>query len=148
MEQEKVRKSKPVKDSMITGPRSDGFYLGNDCHTIAEVWQVKEKLHQWIEQNPDRKAFWGPTEGSKQEKAEQSRLRHRYRLIWDAMEDQRLDAGSALEELCQIQQRMKAGITRVEQWATKAKSKDITILEAARDYLAGKQQYVPRQHCV
>jgi hypothetical protein len=143
-----VRKSKPAKDSMITGPRGDGFYLGNDCHTIAEVWQVKEKLQQWLEQNPDRKAFWGPTEGSKEEKAEQSRLRHRYRLIWDAMEDEKLDRDPALEEICKIQQKMKAGITRVEQWATYAKKNDITILEAANKYLADKEQYVPRRHII
>ena len=81
----KQRKKPPPPNSSVTGPREDGFYLGNDIQTASQAWTTYVALLEWLAAHPSRKHSWGPSSGSSEEKAAQGRLRARRNLLWEAM---------------------------------------------------------------
>ena len=151
------RKPLPAPDSSVTGPRADGFYLGNDLHTTSEVCKALEELKAWIEENPSKSEFWGVTEGTKQEKEGQSRLRNRRRLLWDevqyAAEMKDSTVAQVAVKLDEIQKQLGNGISRVEEWAKEARKKNAapenngyTIIDEAEAYRKKRLAQMPTGH--
>ena len=112
----------------------DGFYLGNDLHDITLVWDIKKKLDEWISRNPSRARFWGPTMGTKEENAMQSRLRLRRRVTWKAIQMSSPNEEAVVIELQVLQNTHRLGISRVEAWAQEAIKHELSILEVAKSY--------------
>ena len=148
------RKPRPAPNSSKTGPREDGFYLGNDLNTVSQVWQAYKDLQQYLEANPDKGdtgpsatpvCGWACTIGDSTEKSQQTRMRARRRLLWDAISASGGDKEALVAELDAIQQRLKSGISRVEAWAVTLKKQHrddancgATILSVAQEYEQGK----------
>jgi hypothetical protein len=135
------RKPRPRQDSSTTGPRTDGFYLGNDLHTVTDVWKARTDLLAWLETQPERSSEdWGPTCGNKEEKAQQGRLRMRRRGLWTAIKQAAQGMGSTedevVKELQAVQDELCSGISRVEEWGASAKKKagSSNILQEAQSY--------------
>ena len=150
------RKPIPLPNSAVTGPRLDGYYLGNDLHTTSEVMKAREDILDWIEiqkekdrvfpTNQDGSDFWGPTDGTREEKQGQARLRNRRRLLWEevlyAAEIYEISEAAVVEELDRVQKELGSGISRVEDWALRARAmrkqagaqSTVTILDEERKY--------------
>jgi hypothetical protein len=120
-------------------------YLGNDLHTVTQVWQCYLDVEAYVAANPAKATFWGVTKGTSGEKAEQSRLRQRRRKLWHAViqsaKQKDINMSEAdtqlavVAELDQLQASLRAGISRVECWAADAlKAEDGDICEMARKY--------------
>ena len=140
-----TRKPPPPPASLKTGPRPDGFYLGNDIDSVRGVWELRNTVENFITEQfaGDKQQFWGVTEGSKQEKQEQSRLRARRRLVWDAINEAAkvdgIDAEEVVNRLQSLQSSLQAGISRIETWANEAKKAGCTIIKKAEEYAKQKQ---------
>lgn len=121
------RKPRPEPSSSKTGPRADGFYLGNDLNTVSDVWQAYKDLQKYLQDNPEKATCdnttcgWACTAGSAEEKNQQARLRNRRRLLWDAISSYAGDEEELIDELDQIKEKVGAGISRVELWAQELK---------------------------
>lgn len=134
---QKRRRALPEPDSSLTGPREDGFYFGNDIHTVSEVYKLKQIFTTYQE---DTGLSWC-TAGDSEERRAQAKLRERRRCVWESidravagMED--CNAESIVNELQHIQDTCKAAISRVETWARESKKKGTTILVEAKEYAA------------
>ena len=168
----KKRKSKPEPSSSVTGPRGDGFYLGNDLNTVAQVWGAYQQLQTYIGEHPEKqdqdsgmagahRCAWACTDGDQEEKKIQCRLRARRRLLWDAICNYSGNQQELVEKLDQIQEALRCGITRVETWAETLKKRQRintegtcntegsssstashTILSIAEEYESSKQSHV------
>ena len=158
----KRRKQLPAPDSSRTGPRRDGFYAGNDLHTVLEVWQMHQDLLEWLRDSPQRRHLdsdamyedatphdWGCKGGASEEKEGQARLRGRRKAIWDAVKccavQMSVSHDAVVVILNDIQQELKAGISRVENWAVEAKkdkwkASEKGILSVAEAYRATKYE--------
>jgi len=167
----KKRKSKPEPSSSVTGPREDGFYLGNDLNTVAQVWGAYQQLQTYISEHPEKqdqdsgmagahRCAWACTDGDQEEKKIQCRLRARRRLLWDAICNYSGNQQELVEKLDQIQEALRCGITRVETWAETLKKRQRidtegtsntegasssttshTILSIAEEYQSSKQSH-------
>ena len=117
-----------------------GWYLGNDLHDVAAVWNLLKDVTTWLESNPTRnKSWWLPVKGG--ERRLQERLRVRRKLLWEAIKDAAkvhdMSEDSVVQQLDELKAELGAGITRVETWAQDAKKDNsLTILRAAQNYAA------------
>ena len=130
-------------DSMVTGPRPEGFYLGNDKHTLREVWQVKQEVQTFIATRADSERLpgtkdWYIKTSDKNEQSRQSRFRDRFRLVWAGIQTNAESLGVSEEDvvskLQEIQDALKCGISRVETWARDAVKHKTSFLDQAKKY--------------
>ena len=138
-ENHRKRARPPPADSMQTGLRSDGWYLGNDIHSVEEVWKLLQDIEGWIVNNPHRATSWHTKDHeSKAERTSQERLRSRRRVLWDAIKHASvmasLPAEQIVTQLQELQNEMTLGITRIEAWAISAKKKGVSIIDEAHAY--------------
>ena len=135
----------PPTDSMQTHLLSDGWYLGNDLHSVDKVWELLGKIEEWVASNPSSlQAGWHTKSGiGKQERLKQERLRGRRRVVWEAIKAAAVDEGASHEdvvrELQQTQSALDLGISRIEAWAQVARKQGKSILASAREYCEGRR---------
>ena len=129
---------------MVTGPRGDGYYLGNDLTTVTQVWGAYRDLQEYIATNNLTDSTWFCNAGDKQEKDQQCRLRARRRLLWDAIAAT-ADHEATVSALQALQDELHVGISRVEDWALQLKKKQqspeangLTILDIGAEYRAAR----------
>ena len=144
-----ARAAPPEKGALVTGPREDGWFLGNDRDSITGVWQLHLEILQWIESHPERAQNWWVVNClSKEERKSQERMRHRRRAVWDAIKGAaraaQREESEVVSELQQLQTELACGISRIEALCADMKKgvalSDIpegttgTILDYARNY--------------
>ena len=140
---------------MVTGPRAEGFYVGNDKHTIRDVWEVKQRIEEYIASRPEihQTRDWHIKTGDKEEQARQSRIRERRRLVWTGIKtnpkSMAISEESLVDQLQEIQSALKCGISRVEIWARDAIKEETSFLEQATKYQGQVETRVARrpQNC-
>lgn len=148
MPEAKRRRSKPERNSLVTRPTQDGYFLGNDLHTISEVYELKQKVEEYTQQNGN--TDWHLRGGDEIEKKMQKCLRERRRLLWIAIQSAakvNTDRSEAdiVHEVQEIQDYVRCGITKVELWARQAKKDGCTIIEVARCAKRKMQQALESQ---
>ena len=145
--------------ALTTRQTPTGWYMGNDLHTVTEVWQLHGRIVRttaWPtnEQQPDptKVGGWWPkgasADGTKGGRSAQDRLRARRRKVWSAIihaaDATGLSRDAVAAQLQAIQDSTKCGISRVDVWCDdwrKAHSESTlaspTVLEIAARYQEG-----------
>ena len=116
----------PAPNSLRTRETASGFFLGNDLHTVKEIWEAHEALQAYISSNPARATTWWATDLPTEVKRQQGKLRSRRTKVWNAIkacaemrDAEGTQVAETLDNVCAI---WKLGVSRVETWADQVRS--------------------------
>ena len=154
----KRRKTTPIAE--VTELREGGYHLGNDLHTVAAVWELKEKITELKEAKGhihEGLCFCHHACYTREQRKVQDRLKCRRRLLWKTIEQaadkHQMDAKEIVRFLDEQKNSAKdrfgspspLGISRVEDWAQESlnrirKGEDSDILTVCKEYVLKKSR--------
>ena len=71
------RKARIEKGSLKTGATADGFFFGNDVHSVTEIWDLRADVLRFMELKniSSMSDAWPDLRGNETSRKEQNRLR-------------------------------------------------------------------------